>query len=93
MNHLQKLVDRLGELKAEVAELKTEEQAIKDVLIEAEVEAIEGRHYRACVSLSEVERIDYRKIIERLHPSHQLITAHTERYNRATIRVTARNGA
>jgi len=93
MNHLQKLVDRLGELKAEVAELKTEEQAIKDVLIKAEVEAVEGRHYRACVSLSEVERIDYRKILERLKPSRQLLQANTTVTERVTIRVTARNGS
>ena len=78
-------VDRLATLKAEIARLKTEEDALKDVLIE-------GTQHRAAIShCAGRELIDWKTIAAKFNPSRQLIAAHTsqgEPY--ATVRLSAR---
>ena len=87
-------VDRLALIKAQMANLKTEEDQIKAVLIEAGQAAIEGQLHRAAVSFCPGRNVtDWRSIAEHFAPSRQLITAHT-----ATgaafymVRVSARKG-
>jgi hypothetical protein len=85
-------VDRLATLKAEIARLKVEEDALKDVLIEAGLEVIEGTQHRAAIShCAGRELIDWKTIAAKFNPSRQLIAAHTsqgEPY--ATVRLSAR---
>lgn len=85
-------VDRLAVIKAEIARLKAEEDALRDALIDAGLEVIEGTQHRAAISrCAGREMIDWRSIAEKFNPSRQLITAHTstgEPY--FTVRLSAR---
>ncbi|MGA0846967.1 MAG: hypothetical protein ACO3RV_10520, partial [Luteolibacter sp.] len=85
-------VDRLALIKAEIARLKAEEDALKDVLIECGQDVIEGTAHRCAIShCAGRELIDWKTIAGKFNPSRQLIAAHTstgEPY--ATVRLSAR---
>lgn len=87
-------VDRLAIIKAEIAQLKREEDALKDVLIECGLESVEGTLHRAAIShCAGRELVDWKTIAMKFEPSRQLITAHTsagEPY--AMVRLSARKG-
>ena len=85
-------VDRLATIKAQIADLKTQEDQIKAVLIEAGQAAIEGQLHRAAVSFCPGRDVtDWRSIAEHFAPSRQLITAHTATGAAFyTVRVSAR---
>jgi hypothetical protein len=85
-------VDRLATIKAQLANLKAEEDQIKAVLIEAGQAAIEGTLHRAAVSFCPGRDVtDWRAIAEHFAPSRQLITAHTATGAAFyTVRVSAR---
>jgi hypothetical protein len=87
-------VDRLALIKAQIANLKTEEDQIKAVLIEAGQAAIEGQLHRAAVSFCPGRDVtDWRSIAEHFTPSRQLVTAHTSTGAAFyTVRVSARKG-
>ena len=85
-------VDRLALIKAQIANLKAEEDQIKAQLIEAGQAAIEGHLHRAAVSFCPGRDVtDWRAIAEYFAPSRQLITAHTATGAAFyTVRVSAR---
>ena len=56
------LVDRLGSLKAEIAELETREKALRDELIRRNVPAIEGAAYDATISSAVRWTLDSRAV-------------------------------
>ena len=87
-------VDRLALIKAQIANLKAEEDQIKAQLIEAGQAAIEGHLHRAAVSFCPGRDItDWKSIAEHFTPSRQLITAHTATGAAFyTVRVSARKG-
>lgn len=75
-------VDRLAFIKAQIAELQTEETALKQTLIKAAgrlgKDALLGTTHRATIAHTEGRiTTDWRAVAERLNPSRQLITAHT----------------
>ena len=85
-------VDRLAYVKAQIADLKKEEDELKQELISLGIPVIEGALHRAAVSLVEGRTIiDWEEIAKKLEPSRQLVTAHTRQcdpyYN---VRVSAR---
>ena len=85
-------VDRLAMVKAQLADLKREEDALKAELIDAGLPVIESNAYRCAVSMCDGrESIDWKAIAEKLQPSRQLVTAHTS-YGApyAVVRVSAR---
>ena len=49
-NIAQAAADRLGKLKAELALLLNEEEALKQILRESGLDVVEGREYRATIS-------------------------------------------
>ena len=49
-NIAQAAADRLGNLKAELAPLLNEEEALKQILRESGLDVVEGREYRATIS-------------------------------------------
>jgi hypothetical protein len=51
-SNLGKVVDDLGRVKALIADLKSQEAALKQVLIDAGLDKIEGRQYQASISES-----------------------------------------
>ena len=86
------LVDTLGQLNAEMAELKDDADRIKKQLIEAGVTPVEGDHYRATVVTSNRTYIDWKTIAERFNPSRQLIAGNTTKKPVTSVRVVARKG-
>lgn len=58
INDLGSLVDRLGELKAQIATLCNEEKSIKEQLIDTRLPAIDGELFRASISTHERTSLD-----------------------------------
>lgn len=72
------LADRLGLLKAQIAELKTQEKAIAQELIDTGLPVIEGVTFRVAISrVGPKTKVDWEAIATHLKPSRQLMTAHT----------------
>lgn len=88
--NLTSTIDRLGYLKAQIADLKKEESALREVMLEQGPGAYEGEIFRATVSTSERETLDMVAVREKL--SDQFIRAHTNVTESTTVRVVARNG-
>lgn len=85
-------VDAYGALKAEFAELKARMDQAHALVVALGEGAHEGAMFRATVSTAEYKSVDRAAIIEKLQPSHQLLTAHTTYSERTSVRVVARNG-
>ena len=78
LNTLTQLVDELGVLKAQIAELQDRESSLKATLAQSGLTEIDGELYRCTVSnVQPAPKVDWKAVAERLQPSHQLITAHT----------------
>lgn len=92
VNPLAVIVDRLAQVKAQIAELEKIEKQYKQLIIDSGETAIVGTDHRASVSYCEGrEKIDWQSVAMKFNPSRQLITAHTtvgEGYH--TVRVSAR---
>ena len=84
-------VDRIGEIHAAIAELKTKAERIRTELEAAGLPAIDGHAYRVTFSTSARTATDWKTIAERFKPSPQLIRRHTTTSEESTtMRVTAR---
>ena len=92
MNAIQRLVDELGDLKADIARLQDREAAIKSILIKKGVSPVEGDYFRVTVSDSKRTYVDWKSIAEKLKPSRQLVTAHTTIKPVTSVRCVARKG-
>lgn len=72
------LVDALAKIKQRIADLKVEEDDLKDALIALGEPVLEGTAHRCAVSLCEGRTtIDWQTIARKFEPSRQLIAAHT----------------
>jgi hypothetical protein len=89
-NHLTDTVDHLGVIKARIAELKTEEDRLRTILIENGPGAYEGEFYRASVFQSERHTLDMDAVRAKL--SAKWIAKHTNSIEVITVRVVARVG-
>jgi hypothetical protein len=88
---LEQRIDRMGQLKAQMASLDTEYDKLKATLVEeVGVGAFEGEMFRVSVSVSSRETLDMEAV--RNHLSPQFIRAHTKVSETTTVRVTARKG-
>ena len=83
-------IDAIGRVKAAIAELEAQEKALRDSIAARGAGAYDGDTFRATVSIADRETIDWRAIAEKLAPSRQLITAHTNAKAVTTVRVVAR---
>lgn len=88
------IVDKLGELKAQISELTTQEKDLKAVLVDSGETAIEGDLFRATVSryTQEVRDDELKARIEELiveHLSRQYLSAHTVDAPRTTVKLVA----
>lgn len=88
--NLTKLIDDLGILKAQIAELELQEKALKAALADLAPGAYEGEAFRLSISESERETLDMKAV--RAHLSRQFIAAHTNVTQVRTVRVSARSG-
>lgn len=89
------LVDDLGVVKTQAAEISERESAIKEKLIAAGVPAIDGEFFRATVSHSEREVRDdvFKAFVEQLilkNTTPQYRRAHTRQVTQTSVRVVAR---
>jgi hypothetical protein len=91
MNNLTSTIDQLGVIKAQIAELKAQEEALRAVLVEQGPGAYEGELFRATVSESERSTLDMAAVRAKLSP--QFIRAHTIITDVVTVRVAARTNA
>ncbi len=82
-------IDRLGELKAQIADLQREEKALKAIMTEIGPGAYEGDLFRVTVSSFERETLDMEAVRAKLSP--QFIRAHTTVTPVTAVRVTSRN--
>ena len=84
-------VDRIGQLKAEIAERETKINQIRAELEDAGLSEIDGHAYRVTFSTSARTVTDWKTIAERFKPSPQLIRRHTTTGDPVTrMNVTAR---
>ena len=71
-------VDRLAEIKTQLAALQVEEAELKNDLIASCAEVIEGTQHRAAICYNTTRTTtDWRAVAQHLKPSRQLIQAHT----------------
>jgi hypothetical protein len=82
------LIDALGKLKAQIADLQKQEEVLKRAIIESGVTAEEGELFRVTVTNAVRETLDMEAVREKLSP--QFIRAHTKETFYTTVRVTAR---
>lgn len=80
------LADKLGELQAQIGELKALEAEYKGELIDRG-ENVEGEWF--AVTLSDVNRnqTNWKLIADKLGASRQMISSHTRRQSYTTVRV------
>lgn len=84
-------VDRIGEIHAAIAELKTRAESIRAELEAAGLPAIDGHQYRATFNTSTRDTVNWQAIAKRLKASPQLIRAYTTTSEASTtMRITAR---
>jgi hypothetical protein len=95
MTDIKTIIDELGQLAAEIADLTERQDALKAELVAAGIKSDEGDLFRATVStVYPSPRTDWAAVAKKLNPSHQLITAHTKLAKPYTkILVTVRKGA
>jgi hypothetical protein len=91
MNNLTSTIDALGAIKAQIADLKAQEEALRAVLVEQGPGAYEGDLFRATVSESERATLDMAAVRAKL--SRQFIQANTIVTPVVTVRVAARSNA
>ena len=86
----QTIADRLGDIKAKIAELRDKESELKDELIESGVDSAEGKLFRVTVTHHVVTNVDYRGLMEKLSPPKRLVRSFTTEMDRTQVRVSAR---
>ena len=87
------VVDRLGLVLAQIADLEKEADAIKTVLKESGEAVVEGSFYKASVILSNRSTIDNKAVYKALNVSDDLLAKFTRTTPVATVKVTARQEA
>jgi N-methylhydantoinase B/oxoprolinase/acetone carboxylase alpha subunit len=71
-------VDRLADIKAQIAALQAEEDELKNDLTESGAETIEGTLHRAAITYGSTRTTtNWQAVAQHLNPSRQLIKAHT----------------
>jgi hypothetical protein len=94
-SNLKPLVDQIGRLRAQIAELSEMDAKLVKELQNAGVEVLEGNFFRVVLSsIKESVGPDWKKIAMKLKPSRQLITAN-QRVNRVAhvrVNVSVRKG-
>lgn len=85
-------VDRLAQIKAQIADLKAEEAGLKLELIASGESVIEGMYHRAAITdRPGAISVDWQAVANHFKPSRQLITAHTSQGEaHSVVRVSAR---
>jgi len=84
------IVDRLGALKAQLADLKAGEEALRGELISRKVDAAEGDLFRATVTEALRDTLDTERV--KLEMGERWYSSHCKIGVTTTVRVSARTG-
>lgn len=88
---LVRVVDQLGSIKAQIADLQAIEKELKAELSGSGFSFVDGGAYRASIHWQSHTSIDWRAIAEHFNPSRQLVTAHSSHGDLSpVVRVSAR---
>jgi len=88
---LVRVVDQLGNIKAQIADLQKIEKELKADLAASGFAFVDGAQYRASIHWQGHTSIDWRAIAEHFNPSRQLVTAHSNTGDLSpVVRVSAR---
>ena len=90
---LSEVVDELGLVRAEIAELQDRKKEYEQILKDSGEDEIEGRIYRATVSRFTQLKTAWKAIAEKLGASRQIITANTSEVDVERVNVVARKAA
>lgn len=82
------IIDALGKLKAQIADLQKQEEILKRTIVESGITAEEGELFRVTVTNAVRETLDMEAVREKLSP--QFIRSHTKETSYTTVRVSAR---
>ena len=86
-------VDKLFDLKAQIATLRKEEEELKDFLIDSGLSVIDSDTVHCTISNSTSVIVDWKTVASKAGASRQLIRAHTtEGEPRTTVRLFAKKG-
>lgn len=91
LSKLQKAVDKLGALKAQIADLSAQEAEIKKALVASGEAAVEGTLFRVAISSFDRETLDSATVKGFLSPSQ--IAAATKTTKVVAVKVSARKAA
>ena len=84
------IVDKLGAVKAQVAELKKKEDSLRQCLIDSGITEVEGKLFRGSVSTYSQNRIDYAALLEYLTVDAKTIAKYTYGVDQVRVKVSAR---
>lgn len=87
--HLGQVADKLGEARARLKLAQDEVKSLEAELKGSGRSEIQGQWYLVKVSRYEQARINWRKVAEKLEPSHQLVSAHTSHQEVCKLTVSA----
>jgi hypothetical protein len=87
------LTDRLGNIKAQIADLKILESELRDALIATGVSEAEGQLFRATISQYDYDQIDWKVVVESLEKTPEVkraIARNTCEKSKTQVKVVSR---
>ena len=84
------LVDELGVLLAQIAQLTEQADIIKTSLKSTKYKDVYGEFFKAAIISQQRTVVDWQAIAQYLNPSHQLLSAHTSQKTVVSVKVTSR---
>ena len=96
--NLGNVVDKLGQVKADLSDLKKKETEYRDQLVAAGITEQEGKLFRATVSTAPRNNTDWKAVLEHLEETDpkvfavvaKAVQAHTEATDVVTVKVVSR---
>ena len=83
-------VDQLGLLQAQIADLESQAEVLKNELKNAGEGHIEGNLYKSCVTLSQRNIVDNKAVFAEANVPAELIAKHTKTTAIITLKITSR---
>lgn len=86
---VEEAADRLGALRAAMAELKAEAKDLENILVNSGESVVLGKDYRVTVSRSARVTVDYKGIALKLKASKYMLDAYSKTSNVTCVKVAA----
>lgn len=94
-----RIVDELGKVKAKIAELQEAEKALRNELVESDLDEADGKLFHASITRTFVTKTDYKTILAETEnlltePQHKkldrIVKQNTTEDERVTVKITSR---